>query len=404
MLMKITPDEGTRILLSIPVDISAESIPLFASSGRVISDSIFAAQNIPPFHHSIYDGYALRSEDTNIAAIENPVLLTITEVIPAGSTSEQSIKPGIAAKILTGAPIPAGANAVVKYENTAFTDNAVKIFAPVKPGSGVVSPGAKVCSGGLIAPKGTIVTATLAGLLAEQGMALIDVHRQPSISIINTGSELTEIGRPLANAQIYNSNYYTLSSYLYQEGVIPVYGGIVPDNPEAIADTIRQELNNSEMVITTGGASGSDYDWALKASQLLGADILFWKIDMKPGGAMTAAVLDGKLILGLSGSPGAAVIGLLRIARPYIRKLCGRADIYPPIIETFLREPIKKGSSGVRILRGKLEIVGGKAYFSAEKKQDQGCIQPQTDFDLLGELPAGSPPLKAGEIIKSYLV
>ena len=404
MLIKLPPDEGMNILLSLPVELYSESISLPALLGRIISEDISAVMHIPPFAHSLFDGYAFRGEDTLDASFEKPAILTITDVIPAGSMSDKRIESGMAAKILTGAPIPSGANAVTKYENTEFTDTTVKVFTPIKPGTDIMHAGQEVSLGERIAYKGTIITASLLGLLAEQGIDALNVFKRPAITVINTGSELVEVGSPLAGAQIYNSNFYIISSYLDKIGATPLNGGIVKDDPDAIANCIRKALDTSDMVITTGGASGSDYDWAVKASQLLGADILFWKIDMKPGGAMTAAILEGKLILGLSGSPGAALTGLLRVAMPYIRKLCGKSDIYTPSIETVLREPIKKSSNIVRILRGKLEIDGGVAYFVQKRSKNIGTVSSREDFDLLGEVPADSPPLRAGTKIKSYLV
>lgn len=404
MLIGIQPDEGQNMLLALPVNLCAESISLLDSLGRVTSEDIYSVQMIPPFDRSPYDGYAFRGEDTADAESAKPVVLSITEEIPAGQVSLKEIKPGLAAKILTGAPMPTGANTTIKYEDTEFTDTEVKIFAPVKPGTNIITVGDKISIGELIAYAGTTITAPIMGLLAEQGMTQLNVAKKPLITVINTGSELVELGNPLSPAQIYNCNFYTISSYLRNIGAIPLNGGIVPDNPYMIADRIHTALDNSDMVITTGGVCGSDYDWTVKASTMLGADVLFWKIAMKPGGAMTAALLDGKLILGLSGNPEAVVVGLLRIALPYIRKLCGLSDIFPPVIETVLKEPIKKKNAILRLLRGKLEIVDGIAYFVQDEGKRNRLLSPLINFDLLGELPAGCAPLEAGVKIKSYLI
>ncbi|NLV16592.1 MAG: molybdopterin molybdotransferase MoeA [Syntrophomonadaceae bacterium] len=404
MLIGIEPDEGQNMLLALPVNLYAESISLLDSLGRVTSEDIYSVQMVPPFDRSPYDGYAFRGEDTADAESEKPVILSITEEIPAGQVSLKEIKPGLAAKILTGAPMPAGANTTIKYEDTEFTDSEVKIFAPVKPGTNIINVGDKIGIGELIACAGTIITAPIMGLLAEQGMTKVNVVKKPLITVINTGTELVELGNPLSPAQIYNCNFYTISSYLRNIGAIPLNGGIVPDNPDMTADRLQTALDNSDMVITTGGVCGSDYDWTVKASALLGADILFWKIAMKPGGAITAAVLNGKLILGLSGNPEAAVVGLLRIALPYIRKLCGISDTFLPAIETVLREPIKRKNTMLRLLRGKLEIVSGIAYFVQDEGKRNLLPSPLVNFDLLGELSPGSPPLEAGAKIKSYLI
>jgi molybdopterin molybdotransferase len=309
---------------------------------------------------------------------------------------------GTAAKILTGAPMPKGADATIKYENTSFTASEVRLFAPVLPDSDVIRAGDDIKPGALLAPRGARIDAPLLGVMASQGIVSVRVVKKPVVTVINTGSELVEAGQPLPPGMIYNSNVHTLSGYLREMGAAPVNGGVVRDEPEEIAGRIRAALASSDIVITTGGASVGDYDWAVRASQLLGATILFWKIDMKPGGALMAAVMDGKLILGLSGNPGAAVLGLLRIALPYIRKRCGFSVLTMPVVRVALKEPLMKASPKLRLLRGRLEIQEGAAYFVENEGQGNGAVSSLVDCDLLGEIEAGSPPLPAGTLIKAY--
>jgi molybdopterin molybdotransferase len=247
-----------------------------------------------------------------------------------------------------------------------------------------------------------VITAPLAGVLAGQGIAAVEVYKKPVIAVLNTGTELLEVGTPLRPAMIYNSNVYTLSGYLTEFGAETKNAGVVVDDPDAIAERIGAALESADMVITTGGASVGDYDWAVGSAQRLGADVLFWKVDMKPGGAIMAAVRNGKVILGLSGNPGAAVLGLLRIAMPFIRKLCGRTDVYPPVVEVLLKEPLTKPSPKLRLVRGRLEIQDGAAYFEENEGQGNGAVSSLIGCDLLGEIPAGSPPLPAGTRIKAY--
>ena len=179
-------------------------------------------------------------------------------------------------------------------------------------------------------------------------------------------------------------------------------GGSVPDEPEIIAQLIERAVKSSDMVITTGGASVGDYDWAVTSAKILGADVLFWKVSMRPGGAIMAAIKDEKVILGLSGNPAAAVLGLLRIAMPYVKKLCGRADCFYPEIDIALREPFPKGSPKLRVLRGRLEIIDSRAFFVESGSQGSEDVSSLSGCDLLGEIPMGSPPLQAGTMIKAY--
>ena len=397
MLHNIQADEARDILLALPVGLSAETVPLTAAFGRVLAGDISAAIPSPPFDRSPYDGYAFRGADTAGATREKPVVLKITEELPAGKAPTVEVTAGTAAKILTGAPLPRGADATVKYELTEFTDSEVRLFEPIPPNTDVVRTGDDIPAGTLIAARGAVVSAALAGLMAGQGIAEAMVYRRPVVSILNTGTELLEVGQPIRPAMIYNSNVYTLSGYLLEAGAAPVNAGVVADDPDEIAGRISAALQTSDMVITTGGASVGDYDWAVTSNKKLGADVLFWKIDMKPGGAMTAAVVNNKLVLGLSGNPGAAVLGLLRIALPFVKKLCGRTDILPEVVDVLLREPLRKPSPKLRLLRGRLDLESGRAYFAANEGQGNGAVSSLIGCDLLGEIPAGSPPMPAGD-------
>lgn len=404
MEKNISADAARDMLLKLPVCLEAEKVRLEASCGRVLASDLYAEIDIPPFDRSPYDGYAFRGEDTADAAASNPALLDITEEIPAGRMPVHKVTEGRAAKILTGAPIPEGANATIKYEHTEYTDKWVKIFNPVKPDTDIIYAGEDIRKGELIAPAGSVINAALAGLMASQGLSEAEVYKRPSVTIINTGTELIEAGEPLGPAKIYNSNVYTLMGYLNNIGMQPVNGGTVEDDPGLISSAIISALKRSDAVITTGGSSVGDYDWALTAFGMTGAEVLFWKAAMKPGGAILAAVKEGKPILGLSGSPGAAVLGLLVIAMPYLRKLCGRNDIFPETVMVYLDKPYKKISKQTRLIRGRLDIRDGKAFFMENDAQGNSAVSSLSDCDLIAELPAGSPSQPAGALVKAYVV
>ena len=404
-MQKFVSDAQARnLLLSVPVSPQTETVPLAESYGRILAEDVRARLMVPPFMRSPFDGYAFRGEDTAGASKERPVTLRITEELPAGKAPEFPVMPGTAAKILTGAPIPEGANATIKYELTSFTDTEVTIFSPVKPGSNLVPAGEDVKAGDLVAECGSALTGSLMGELASQGLSEVRVYRIPVIAILNTGSELVDVGEELSPAKIYNSNYYTLSGYLRSLGAHPVYGGVVKDEPAAISKRIGELLETSDMVITTGGASVGDYDWAVTASELMGADVLFWKTAMKPGGSMLASRKGDKVILGLSGSPGAAILGLLIVGQPYIRRLCGRSDYELRSLEVALKEPFTKTSEKARFIRGRLVTENGQAYFSQIEGDANGVISSFMKTDLIGVIPVEEQPAYAGQIIKAYMI
>ena len=403
MEKNISADRAEKMLFALPVKSETEAVSVLEACGRILARDITAEIPVPPFDRSPYDGYAFRGEDTENATRENPALLKITEEIPAGSVPQFEIKNGQTAKILTGAPMPKGANATIKYEDTEFSDTEVRIFARITPDTDIVYAGEDVKRGDIVARRGSVVTPPVMGAAASQGMGTVEVVRRPVISIINTGSELCEVGEPLRPAAIYNSNVYTLSGYLSQMGAAAVNRGTVPDEPKEIAARIKKELETSDMVITTGGASVGDYDWAVTASEMAGAEILFWKVNMKPGGSIMAAVKDGKVILGLSGSPGAAILGLLRLASPYIKKLCGRDECYPKTFEALLTKPAKKSGDKVRILRGKTEISDAHAYFVENDKRGNATVTSFIGGDAIAEIPENSPSLPAGARVRVYM-
>jgi len=404
MLKNIDTNDACKMLYELPVTLKTETVALCDALSRIVSETVYSKIPVPPFDRSPYDGYAFRGEDTQSASRETPVVLEITEEIPAGTMPRFEIKPGHAAKVLTGAPIPKGANATIKYEYTKFTESEVRFLKPVKPDTDIVYAGSDVPPGAELAALGAKITAPVISSLANQGFTTVDVFKKPVITVISTGAELCEVGEPLRPAAIYNSNVHTLSAYLKDAGAAPVNGGVAPDEPAVISDMIGKALPDSDMVITTGGASVGDYDWAVTSAELLGAQVLFWKATMRPGGAILTAVKDGKVILGLSGNPGAAVLGLLRIAMPYIKKLCGRSECFFPEVSVALKEPFKKSSPKMRVLRGRLEIIDSKAYFTESNSQGSESASSMADCDLMGEIPMGSPPLPAGTIIKAYRI
>jgi len=402
MLKNIDVNDAVNMIFALPAAHTSETVDLGASLGRILSADISARIPFPPFDRSPYDGFSFRGQDTLPATRDNPVVLKITEEIPAGTEPRFEITSGHAAKILTGAPIPKGADSTIKYEETEFSDSEVRISSPVPSNTDIVYAGTDAKPGQIMAQAGKLVTAPIISMLANQGFASLEVFKKPSITIISTGSELCEVGEPLRPAAIYNSNVHALSAYLADAGVVPINGGSVPDEPKLIARSLDRAIESSDMVITTGGASVGDYDWAVRSAEILGADVLFWKIAMRPGGAIVAAVKNNKAILSLSGNPAAAVLGLLRIAMPYIKKLCGRSDCFYQEIYVQLREPFTKRSPKLRILRGRLEIVDSCAYFVESGGQGSEDVSSLAGCDLLGEIPLGSPELPAGTLIKAY--
>ena len=403
MRKSVMPDEARALLLSIaPPNPELQNVPLTSAFGRVLAEDIRAGIPIPPFDRSPFDGYAFRGADTAMASADNPITLAITEEIPAGAVPTIDIAEGFAAKILTGAPIPPGADTTIKYEMTEFTDTTVTFRKPKAAGSDVVYAGDDVAIGELAAKRGDVISPATVGLFASLGLTDIPVFRRPRAAIINTGTELVEPGDALSFGKIYNSSVFSLIGALDTLGIDGYDAGCVQDDADEIAATIEHNYPLCDVIITTGGASVGDYDFAIQASEKLGAEILFWKTKLKPGGAMVASDYNGKLILALPGNPGSALMAIAQIAKPFLRRLAGheRLDLQP--IEVYLKEPFTATSGRVRMMRGSLEIVGGKAYFSQRGVQGGNALSSFADCDLLAEIPAESPELPAETMILAY--
>ena len=254
--------EARDLLISLVQKIGTERTELEKAAGRILAGNLLASENVPAFDRSPYDGYAFRAEDSAGASEETPVTLQVIEEIPAGSVPSREIVPGTAAKILTGAPIPQGADAVVMYEKTKFTGDTVTLSAPVSFGDNIVYAGEDVKKREIQAAAGTVIDAGLAGTLAAQGIGYPEVFQKPLVGMISTGSELVEASEegPIPQGKIRNTNRYTIGAALQKDGCIPVYLGTAGDDVSEIAELILKGLEETDLVVLTGGVSAGDYD------------------------------------------------------------------------------------------------------------------------------------------------
>ena len=404
MRQNIPLEQAQSILEACVQPIGKETVRLNEALGRVLAEEIVANEDIPPFDRSPFDGYAFRAADTQTASLTNPVTLTIIEEVPAGYAPTKQVTPGTAVKILTGAPIPEGADTVIKYEDTEFTETEVKVFGPAKPGANIVTAGEDVPKGTVLVEPGTVITAPVLGLLAALGLTEIVVFKRPRIAIISTGNELLDVSEPLLPGKIRNSNSYTLQGYLQTCGLEPVVIGIARDKKEEVAAKVEEGLAKADMVITTGGVSVGDYDVVKDALEMFGAEILYWQIDIKPGSATLAAQKDGKLIIGLSGNPAAAMVVLQLLVLPIIKKMAGRSAYANKEIEVILKEDFRKASPRRRFLRGTLVFENGLTYMRTTGGQGNAVLSSLIGCNLLAEIPAGSGPIQRGEKLTAYLV
>ena len=393
-----------ELLLSNTSTADTERIPLSDCGGRILAQDLVAQENAPAFDRSPYDGYALRAADTALASKEHPVTLRILEEIPAGSVPTKEITAGAAAKVLTGAPIPQGADVVVMYEKTAFADHSVMLFAPLKVGDNIVRIGEDIRKGSILAERGTVIDAGLAGTLSAQGVAQPLVFKKPRVALISTGSELVEADAVPEAGKIRNSNRYMLEALLKQLGCEPIYLGIAGDRVADISALLLRGLAECDAVITTGGVSVGDYDLTPAAMEDIGTEILFRGVDMKPGMACAYGIKNGKLICGLSGNPASALTNFYAVALPALKKLTGQSAYMPREIKVKLSNGFTKKSPKTRFLRGRLELENGTVCMNLPKDQGNVVLSSTIGCNVMAVVPAGNGPIEAGTVLKGFLI
>ena len=404
VLKKLSFRETRDRLLEVTGTVGTETAGLSCLCGRVIASDITASMMIPHYDRSPFDGYAFKSEDVAGASEDNPVTLKVIYEIKAGDTAGAPVKNGEAVKILTGAPIPEGADCVQKYEDTVFDENSVTMRAPLKSGQNVVRAGEDVRSSFLLAQKGTVADVAVVGMLASQGIVNTGVFRKPRVAVISTGSELAEVGEPLTGSLIYNTNRYMLEAELGRCGCIPAYAGLAGDDPELIAKLISDNLESHDAVVITGGVSAGDYDFVPEAMERAGVKILCHGVKMKPGMAAVYGFRDGKPCFALSGNPASAMTSFYAVCRPVLRKYAGESNWLPEMIKVKMTGDFGKSAKGERLLRGRMSIENGVICMRPSSEQGNAVISSMAGANLMVIIPAGHGPVHAGEIFDGFMI
>lgn len=394
-------DEARNIIIENISRISSECLNLSESEGRIFAgENILAKYNVPSFERSPYDGYAFRSDDTE----NTPVTLKIIKEFKAGDFADVKINSGEAVKILTGAMLPEGADAVVKYEDTKFSDSEVTIYKNFKSKENVIQIGEELKAGNLIISNGEIIDSGKAGLLASQNISLISVYRKPLIGIISTGNEIQDLGSELSAGKIYNTNRYTLETALKFSGFIPKFISVTRDNENEIADLIMQNLDSFDALILTGGVSVGDYDKIPESLKRINAKIIVRDVALKPGGKCVYAIKNEKLICCLSGNPASALTNYYAIALPALKKLSGLKNFMPQEIDITLENSFDKKSPSTRIIRGNMIIKNGKIFMHIPAEQGNSALSSMSGSNIMAVIPAGSPKLPAETILKGFFI
>lgn len=339
----------SRILAAVPAG-TLEPVPLLESYGRLLGEPIDSPVNLPPWPNSAMDGYALRAADL-------PGTLRVNETIAAGSVPTCCVASGTASRIMTGAPMPEGADSVVMVEDTESTGGEVFIRVAARVGQHVRGRGSDVTVGTRLLEPGQRLGAGAVGLLASLGLTEVVVAARPRVVILSTGDEVAPGGKPLGPGQIYGSNTAALVGLVLAAGGFPVDHGNVPDAPDQLRARFAAAAAAGDLVVSTGGVSVGDFD---HVKDVVGGGIEFWRVAMKPGKPLAFGHLGGKPFFGLPGNPVSCMVNFLQFVRPVIRKMLGDPRPFLPVVLAELSRPLRRAPGRVELVRVRLERVDGR--------------------------------------------
>ncbi|SDN37183.1 molybdopterin molybdotransferase MoeA [Allokutzneria albata] len=363
-----------------------ESRPLAACLGLVLAEDLHARISLPPFDNSAMDGYAVLADDVADASPESPVVLPVAEDVPAGRTDSPALRPGTAHRIMTGAPVPPGADAIVQVE---FTDGGVErvaVHQPKEPGAHIRRAGEDVRAGARVLGAGTRLGAAELGLAAAVGAGELPVHRPPRVLVLSTGSELVEPGKPLLHGQIYESNGVMLAAAVEQAGCSAELLRFVPDDVEEFHAALTPHLSTVDLVLTSGGVSAGAYEVVKDAFS--GQGVEFVKVAMQPGMPQGAGVYRGVPVITLPGNPVSSLVSFEVFVRPALRAAAGDASPERPARRARLTEALRSAPGKRQYRRGfhdadagTVSVVGGPGSHLLSALTTSNCLMEIDEND-----------------------
>ncbi|MFD0674189.1 gephyrin-like molybdotransferase Glp [Cohnella sp. GCM10027633] len=398
----VQPEEAQRLIMEEARTLEAERVSLREAWSRRLAEPLVASHPFPPFRRSGMDGYAVRAADIAEATPDRPAILAVVESLPSGMQPTSAIGPGQASRIMTGGMVPEGADAVVMLEATTSTEDSVRIGKPIPAGRNIADIGCEIATGELLLPAGSLIGAGESALLASYGCETVAVARRPRVAILSTGNELVQPGEPLAPAKIRNSNLPMLAAMVREAGAEPIVLGQVPDDAEEADRIAREVLSHCDLLLTTGGVSVGDYDVMVDVLAATDVRLLFNKIAMRPGSPTTAALLTGKLIVALSGNPGACFVGFQLFALPAIKRMLGVGEPYAESFQARLGVPFPKVNAYRRYIRGRTVLENGSVSVVPNGDDKSSLMKTIVGADCLIEIPPLKSGLEAGELVTAW--
>lgn len=391
-----------RILGSIE-PLGIEKVNILDSLGRVIGEDVCASRNIPPRNNSAMDGYAVRWEDTRNASRERPVVLDVVEDIPAGAIPGKRIGTGKVARIMTGAPVPEGATAVVRVEDTEKDGRKVKIFVEAEEGQDIRWAGEDVREGEQVISRGDVIRPAEVGMLAALGRSFIYVYQRPMIAVIATGDELVDIDDTPSQWQIVSSNSYSITAQIIECGGIPLQLGIAKDTRDELIAKFNAALR-ANIIISSGGVSVGDYDLVKDIMQEVGNQMQFWQVAMRPGKPLAFGSMRGIPVFGLPGNPVSSMVSFEQFVRPSILKMMGCRRLFRRTVKATSMENITKKKGITHFIRARVEYENGKFIVTTTGEQGSGILKSMVRANGLIVLPEKKGHVGKGEEVTVQLL
>ena len=380
-----------------------ERVPLGQALGRVLTEDVVSRINNPPLDNSAMDGYAVIAEDIQSATPENPVKLEMVEEIAAGYTAKGTLKPGQTMRIMTGAPIPPGADAVLMQEDTQKDGNAILCLDKADVAENIRRAGEDVKIGEGVIKKGTTLSPAHIGMLAVIGRSQIAVSQRPTVAILSTGDEILELDETPQGPQIFNSNGHMLAAQIKSAGGIPVYLGIAKDTEKDLMEKFEWALK-ADIVVSSGGVSVGDYDLVKSSLQKMGQDMLFWKVAMKPGKPLAFGRIGKTPIFGLPGNPVSSFVSFEQFVRPSLRKVLGCADLSHKTVQAKLTRTINKKPGRLHFLSSIVSWTDGEYTVTPAGEQGSGILKSAANANGLLIFPLEAEEIKQGQEVAVQLL
>lgn len=399
----VSLQEAQGLALAAAVPLATEKVQLENASGRVLAEEVRALRDEPPSTQAAMDGYAVHSEDVDAASSEKKVFLAVVGTVGPGQQIDQQLKRKEAIRVMTGAILPAGADAVVPQEMTEIVAEGVVVKAPVVPGDYLIPAGAELQMDQHLLSDSAVLGVRELTILATQGYSTVKVRRQPVVAVLATGSELVEVGKSLDQKGVFASNLHTVSHLVNHYGGRARALGIAGDKVERLARFIEKG-SRADVIITTGGTGKGEKDLVSAAISTLGGNVLFHGVAMSPGKQALFAKLGGTLLFGLPGRPAATYIAFEQLVRPVLLQMLGLSQVFPPETTAVLGGSVKVRGKLRSFLFGRL--IFGPAGLEVEslRSERKGILTEMLAANCLLQVPPGRDRLDEGEPVKVQLL